>query len=54
MKDAEMQIWNIKNRRIKKNQKFLAIWKKLEEALAAVKLVLLHSCFCSIELHLPS
>lgn len=39
MKDAEMQVWNYKNRRHKNKQKFLAMWKKLEEALAAVKLV---------------
>ena len=36
-KDAEMQVWSFKNRSHGRNQKFLSIWKKLEEALATLK-----------------
>ena len=37
MKDAELQVQNFRNRSRGRNQAFLAIWKKLEDAVATVK-----------------
>jgi len=37
LKNAERQVWNLKNRTKGRKQKFLNMWKTLEDAVATVK-----------------
>ena len=37
LKDAERQVWNFKNRKHGRYQKFLTMWKTLENAIATIK-----------------